>query len=144
MKAGIIIGLTMVLFFLSCGVKQTATGNMQPDLLSGEWTLTQWKGYDDLSKAFPTGVPVFQLDSEEGTIKGFNGCNQISGQVRYNRERAFLQFFGLSSTKMFCTSVPENELSNTLSRINVYRVTNEELQLLQNDEIMMVFKRVQY
>jgi len=115
--------------------------NPQPDLLAGQWTMTKWKDVDDLKISFPIGVPIFKIDAEQGTVSGFNGCNQLNGKLRHTRETATLQFYSIVSTRMFCNTVPEMELTNAITRINKYTVTNEKLVFLVNDEVFMTFER---
>ncbi|WP_026475619.1 META domain-containing protein [Alkaliflexus imshenetskii] len=130
----------MIFALTACGPKRVVS-EPQPDTLSGEWVMMSWKDFEDLRSAFPTGVPKLVLNSEENRVHGYNGCNQIQGQFRFDRTKSTLQFFGIGSTRMFCQSVPENELSNTISMVNSYRVSNDELTLLRDNEVLMVFIR---
>lgn len=130
----------IILALTACSTKRVVS-EPQPDILSGEWVMMSWKDFVNLPAAFPTGVPKLVLNTEENRVHGYNGCNQIHGQFRFDRNRSSLQFFGIGSTRMFCQSVPENELSSTISMVNSYRVTKDELTLLRDNEVLMVFKR---
>jgi len=135
---GWIILLTVI---NSCSTLQNTRQEAQPDLLSGKWEMVRWKDKVDLKAAFPTGVPNFEIDSDKGSMSGFNGCNQITAKLRHNRQMASIQFFAISSTKIFCNTVPELELTNSLTRVNQYRVDDGNLTLLFNKEVIMEFKR---
>jgi heat shock protein HslJ len=139
-KTILVLGIILAVIS-SCSTVNKTTSNPQPDLLTGQWTMTKWKDVVDLNLAFPTGVPSFKIDAEQGSISGFNGCNQINGKLRNTRETASLQFYSLISTRMFCNTVPELELTNAITRINKYTVSNDSLILLIDNEVVMEFER---
>lgn len=134
--------LALLLFFSGCSTLRTKKTDPQPDLLSGQWEMISWKDFRNLEDAFPSGVPNFNIESEKGTITGFNGCNQLQGKLRYDRQTGFLQFYTLASTKMFCNTVPELELTNSLTRINRYKVNQDQLVLMVDEKVVMEFRRV--
>ena len=134
--------LALLLFFSGCSTLRTKKIDPQPDLLSGQWEMISWKDFRNLEEAFPSGVPNFNIEADKGTITGFNGCNQLQGKLRYDRQTGFLQFYTLASTKIFCNTVPELDLTNSLTRVNHYKVTQEKLVLMVDEKVVMEFKRV--
>lgn len=135
----IIIGLITVLN--SCTSLRTTEQNPQPNILSGQWKMTKWKDLVDLKAGFPVGVPIFLIDAEKGTISSLNGCNQLNGKLRYTSQTATVQFYAITSTRIFCNTEPELELINALSQINKYEVTDSSLFLMVDKEVAMEFER---
>lgn len=138
----LIAGLALLLFISGCSTLRTKRTDPQPDVLTGQWEMVSWKDFRNLEEAFPSGVPNFSIEAEKGTITGFNGCNQLQGKLRYDRQTGFLQFFTLASTKMFCNTVPELELTNSLTRVNRYKVNTNLLVLMVDEKVVMEFKRI--
>ena len=136
-----ILVLTILAIISGCTTVNKTMLNPQPDLLTGQWAMTKWKDVVDLNLAFPTGVPSFKIDAKQGSVSGYNGCNQINGKLRHTLETASLQFYSLVSTRMFCNSEPELELTNAITRINNYTVSNDNLELKIDNEVIMEFKR---
>jgi heat shock protein HslJ len=124
-----------------CSTSRSIDSETQEALLSGSWEMAKWTGYEAISTAFPQGLPVLVINTEELTVNGSNGCNSIMGKLRYDREAATIQFYEISSTKMFCQTVPENEFHQALGSVNSYRVTQENLFLLKGTEEVMVLNR---
>jgi heat shock protein HslJ len=113
--------------------------SLQPDTLKGNWEMTKWQGNDDLSQAFPSGVPT--LTFSDSTVAGYNGCNRMQGSYIVNRYHRQLQIIRMVSTKMFCRGVAEAEFVNALSRINTYRISEPYLYLLNDNNQIAVFQR---
>lgn len=134
-------GLLTMALFMGCSTVKSTTSERQPEILSGAWGMEKWTDYAAVSDAFPQGLPVLVIDTDELTVSGSNGCNSIMGKIRYNREAATLQFYEIVSTKMFCQTVPESEFHHALASVNGYRVTQERLFLLKGTEEIMVLNR---
>jgi heat shock protein HslJ len=134
-------GLLLMVLIMGCSTARSTTSEPQEAILSGSWKMEKWTGYDAVSEAFPRGLPVVVIDTEKLTVTGSNGCNSIMGKLRYDRSAASIQFYEISSTKMFCQTVPENEFHQTLVSVNSYRVTKDRLILLNGTEEVMVLSR---
>ena len=145
MKSKIITLATVIIIMTmhGCSSFRSAEQNPQPNILSGQWKMIKWKTLDDLKAAFPTGVPSFLIDAENGTMGGFNGCNQLNGKLNHTPQSASLQVYAISSTRIFCNTVPEMEFTNALTRVNKYRVSNERLILMVNKDVIMEFERIE-
>ncbi len=134
-------GLLMMVLLMGCSTVRSTTSPAQAAILSGSWEMAKWIGYDTVSAAFPKGLPILVIDTETKTVKGSNGCNSITGKMRFDRAAATIQFFEIGSTKIFCQTVPENEFHQALGSVNSYRVTQERLFLLKGEEEVMVLNR---
>src|SRR5690606_15987062 len=126
---------------MGCSTSRSTTSEEQAAILSGSWEMAKWTGYENVSAAFPQGLPVLVIDTEALTVTGSNGCNAIRGKVRYSREAATIQFYEIASTKMFCQTVPENEFHQALASVDNYRVTQEHLVIYKGTEEIMVLNR---
>lgn len=131
----------MVVVLAGCSTARSINAEAQDAPLSGSWEMAKWTGYETVSAAFPQGLPVLVIDTEERTVNGSNGCNSIRGKIRSDRQAATIQFFEISSTKMFCQTVPENEFHQALGSVTSYRVTQEKLFLLNGTKEVMVLNR---
>ncbi len=134
-------GLLVLVLLIGCSTVRSTTSQAQAAILSGSWIMEKWIGYDTVSVAFPHGLPVLVVDTEAQTVSGSNGCNSIMGKMRYDRKVATIQFYEISSTKMFCQTVPENEFHQALASVNNYRVTQDRLTLLKGSDEIMVLRR---
>lgn len=134
-----IIQLTAIISILATACVTTKKASIQPDTLQGNWEMTQWQGYKDLSQIFPSGVPT--LTFGDSTVTGYNGCNRMQGSYIVNRNNSRLQIIRMVSTKMFCRGVSEAEFVNALTRVNTYRISEPWLYLLNDDKQIAVFKR---
>ncbi len=134
-------GLLVMILLLGCSGTRSLHSEAQAAILSGSWVMEKWTGYETVSEAFPQGLPVLLISTDELTVNGSNGCNSIMGKVRNDRKAATIQFYEIASTKMFCQTVPENEFHQALGSVNSYRVTQKQLFLLKGTEEVMVLNR---
>ena len=91
------------------------------------------------SYTFP--ADEFNIILNENNLGGRGACNSLLGQYATGDKYA-LRFSHLGSTKMLC---PENEalemkLLNILSKTTHYDIDYDMLMLMQNGEIIAVFK----
>ncbi len=137
----VLSGLLIMAYLMGCSTVKSTTSERQSEILSGSWEMEKWAGYASVTAAFPQGLPVLIIDTEALTVSGSNGCNSIMGKIRYDHEAATIQFYQIVSTKMFCQTVPESEFHHALGSVNSYRVTQEQLFLLKDNEEIMVLNR---
>lgn len=77
------------------------------------------------------------------TFSGFTGCNKISG--RYNTsDTSGISFNNATpSTKMVCMGdYDEGSFVKAINRVNNYKVTKNQLQLLDGNEVVLILNRL--
>lgn len=85
--------------------------------------------------------PSLRFYGSNETFSGFTGCNKISG--RYTMRGTSISFQNASpSTKMACIGeYDESAFLNTLRRVNTFRSTGGKLELMDGNDVVMVFSR---
>lgn len=131
----------LVLLVLSCKTPKNSTKKIIPEKintvsLNGEWQLQTLFGTD----AKWAKAPFIIIDQQEKSFKGNTGCNSISGKVEISESYiAFDKNF--ISTKMACISNYEKAFLSALLKVNKYVLNKADLELLQNEIVLMKFKR---
>jgi heat shock protein HslJ len=105
---------------------------------------THWK-LTSLS-AMPTGLPSLSkevfLQMTEGKANGHAGCNSYFGGYTITGNE--IHFTGVGSTKMFCQQgmEVENNLLQSLSTTDHYRISGKQLELLKGSEVLARFEAI--
>ena len=110
--------------------------------LDGAWTLSVFEPAQKktLSELFGARIAELQFDSKTMKISGTTGCNRFTGT--YTADTANLLFSqNLALTRMACAGYDEAQFVNALKRINRYQLIEGQLELMQNDEIVMIFAK---
>jgi heat shock protein HslJ len=86
--------------------------------------------------------PSLRFFGSNETVSGFTGCNKFSGRF-VQTARNSISFQGTNaSTRMACIgSYDENAFMNLLKRVNSFRSTNNQLELLDGSTVLLVFSR---
>lgn len=93
---------------------------------------------DRMHKAAKPSISFYGLNE---TFSGFTGCNKYSGRYKLSGNKIVL-LDGAASTKMVCMGdYDESAFLNSLKRVNAYRSNNGQLELLDGNDIVLVFGR---
>ncbi|HEX8462968.1 MAG TPA: META domain-containing protein, partial [Segetibacter sp.] len=75
------------------------------------------------------------------TFSGFTGCNKYTGRYKINGNKISLNN-PAASTKMVCLgNYDEKTFLNTLASVNSFRSQNGQLELLNGEEVLLVFTK---
>ena len=118
-----------------CSTCRSRVKNAKP-LEGTVWHLVKVGG-----ESYTLPADSFNIILNENGLGGRGACNSLLGQYATGDKLA-LRFSHLGSTKMLC---PENEalemkLLNILSKTTHYDIDYDMLMLMQNGEIIAVFK----
>lgn len=110
--------------------------------LTGEWKLSNIKGID-LTKYKTEKNITIKFDLKQCTASGLLGCNTFSCSIDFKEDYSSpLQFGSIRKTKMSCPNIEvENKYTAYLSEADSYKIVNNELQLLKNNDLLLSFKR---
>lgn len=131
MKNLIICGL-IVCFFSACLEKT------DPKKLSNtKWELTELTG-----ASLPASAKATLNFGDSLKVSGKSFCNSYGGIVETTGDKIALK--NIFSTKMFCqeTSAAENSYLQALNQVNAAKLQDNELQLFNNEQKLLVFKKV--
>lgn len=127
---------------MACGTSHKIAKQM--DNLDGSWVLAIFmpEQKKTLAEIFGTRAVDIQFDKATHGVSGSTGCNRFMS--KYTADTASLQFSGNRVlTKMACGDYNEQTFLNALDQVNRYRIAEGQLELLQNNDIVMVFARKQ-
>ena len=90
-----------------------------------------------------TEKPGLSFYGSNENFAGFTGCNRIAG--RYTVTGNSINFENAApSTKMVCIGAyDENAFLHALHRINSFKATSYQLQLMEGDNVLLVFTKKQ-
>lgn len=83
---------------------------------------------------FPMGLPT--LNFQENSINGNTGCNTFNGEFQVKDSQ--IAFDRLAMTRKFCDGVQENLFTENLNSTTHYKVENQELILLNQDNMVVL------
>ena len=104
--------------------------------LHGSWTLDKVYGAKEPFKIlFPNKIPDITFDLKTSALNGNNGCNSYNGP--FELKNGVLKIGDMMSTRMYCEGVKESLFMTTLKMANTYRMEDNNLVLmLDNDDLM--------
>lgn len=105
----------------------------------GQWTLTGING-DDFSATGNQETPMLNMQSKDHTVNGTTGCNRLSGKFEVAGDS--ISFNKLITTKRACEGKTEQHFLKALEKVNTYKVENEQLILMDDEEKVLVFEKV--
>ena len=138
-----ILFLSLISFVLiSCGGnkkadKETATNetvieenNNDQTITEKYWRLTKLEGKDVEMVENQEREIFFTLSTEDNTVRGFAGCNSITGEYELE-EGNRIRFKNMGLTMMLCpdVDVDESELMEVFELADNYTITNDILNL---------------
>lgn len=86
--------------------------------------------------------PSINFFGANETFSGFTGCNKFSGRYTMSGKDTISLRSAAASTKMVCLGdYDEVDFLNTLRRVNSFRTVNDRLELLNGNEVLLVFLR---
>jgi heat shock protein HslJ len=89
--------------------------------------------------------PSINFFGANETFSGFTGCNKFSGRYSISGKDTISLQSAAASTKMVCIGdYDEVTFLNTLRRANSYRAVNGRLELLNGNEVLLVFNRKEH
>lgn len=98
-------------------------------------TITPSQG-ENLHEPEKPNISFYGLNA---TFSGFTGCNQYSGRYHLKGEKLVLET-AAASTKMVCLGhYDESAFLHALNRVNGYRASDGQLELLANNKVLLVF-----
>lgn len=118
-------------------------GNYVNDVqLHNIWVLSELDGEAIKLTGLPKGAPRLELDAEDGTLHGHDGCNTINGDFVTKGKK--LQIGVIISTMMACPGTMENgSVADRLTEeVFSYAVVQGELRLMQDLKVVARFKAV--
>ncbi|WP_207493352.1 META domain-containing protein [Aridibaculum aurantiacum] len=87
-------------------------------------------------------APSLNLFGSNETFSGFTGCNKIAGRYTLKSNNGITFRHSAPSTRMACIGdYDEKAFLQSLQRVNKYKSTGTELQLLDGEEVLFVFSR---
>lgn len=87
--------------------------------------------------------PSINFYGSNETFSGFTGCNKFSGRYILSGTNSISLENATASTKMVCIGdYDETAYLNTLHRVNSFKGTNDQLQLMEGDSVLLVFLKV--
>jgi heat shock protein HslJ len=126
----------------------TPTKNSEPKVatkpgkptLHGSWTLDKVYGAKEpFNLLFPNKTPDITFDLKENRLNGNNGCNSYNGP--FELKNGVLKIGDdLMSTRMYCEGVKESLFMTTLKMANAYRMEDNNLVLMLDNDDLMRFK----
>jgi len=131
MKNLIILSLVICLFS-SCLEK------INPDTLKN----TSWELSSITGITLPADSKATLKFGDSLNVSGKSFCNNYGGQAEIIEDKVALK--NLFSTKMFCQDLDSSERAylNALNETNNVKITDGKLQLLKDEKILLVFKKV--
>lgn len=105
------------------------------------WVLESLNGDTLTAEQFPRELPHFEFNLNTQKMSGFAGCNQVSGDLRFEYSRIIIE--PIVSTRMYCkeTSTIENKILEILRNKPVYNFNKLHLYI-ETTEGSLIFKKV--
>jgi len=86
--------------------------------------------------------PGLNFYGSNETFSGFTGCNKISGRYTLSDTNSISFHNAAPSTKMVCIGdYDENAFLKALHSVTKFKGTNNELQLMEGDKVVLVFTK---
>lgn len=108
------------------------------------WKLVAMRGRD-VTYAEGQKLVTAQFNPESHILSGCSGCNQYFANYK-NDDKGHLTVGEMNGTKMACP-VPfmkmERSYMPLLQKVNGYRLTEQNLELLQDGEVVLLFDRME-
>ncbi|MBC6491177.1 hypothetical protein BC349_09050 [Flavihumibacter stibioxidans] len=124
------------------GFPETVLQSGGQNTINGNWHMVFFHSPEfDPGVLFPEKQPYMRLDSSTLRASGSTGCNRFSGQfVAVNQQFRFAMD-KMILTRMACKGPGEGIFLETIGRVNRYRLTNDTLVFLQNDTVLIRWKK---
>lgn len=126
------------LFFNTC----TSTKDIRANkALIGSWELEYITGPRiSFEGLYPNKKPEVNFDGEANRVSGNTGCNSFNGG--YVMEGGKFAFSGnMAMTKMFCEGNGERVFTETMGKVNAYKLDGDLLSFYDEDIELMRFRK---
>lgn len=137
-------GMKRILLFFACAVFMmscASTKNEKSADLDGSWELSAFPGatktFDEM---FSQRKPQLQFNSAKATVAGTTGCNRLAGTYSASADN-FSFGSNIVTTKMACSGYDENVFLQALNKINHFELKGDQLQLMHDNELIMLFTK---
>jgi heat shock protein HslJ len=132
--------MALGLILAACSTNKASVSTAAEDL-QGRWELTLFTpGGKESAELFGQRRPELEFNTSENKVTGTTGCNQLSGN--YTTDGTIFQFgSNMVLTKMACPPYDETNFLNAMSSINRFIIRSDQLQLLQDSTLVMVFTK---
>ncbi len=134
------IYLSILISLILAGCSSTEKSIPQSILLNDIWVLGSLNGQTISSNEFPNQFPQLEFNDSAKSLTGFTGCNNLRGTYKINENE--ITFSPFATTKMYCQGVNENEFLHAMEGINNYKIENLKLYLYKDENIKLIFKKV--
>ncbi len=118
----------------SCG--SPASENKTDKLISVQWYLISLNGKTIDKKSPDFEIPYVNF-SEEKRFKGFTGCNNFTGNYKYENGKLALDPGAI--TKMHCGDNIEIEFLDAIKKVSAFETKDNNLLLLNGSQEIMIF-----
>lgn len=112
----------------------------QRTTVNGKWVLETLNGKTAGKKAFTNGMAYININTVDSSVKGFGGCNNLSGVFTLTQGRT-IKIDRIITTKMFCEGVPENDFLAALRAATTFAIVDYKLQLIADGKVLATFVR---
>lgn len=106
----------------------------------GQWILVSLND-KSFSQSNTQDIPMLEISGDENIISGSTGCNRLNGQVKVEGDHIRIE--NITTTRMACRDNYEKEFLQAIKNINSYRVEENQLMLMHDEEEILIFKKVQ-
>lgn len=144
MKKIITLACLALLFITCCkSTKNTASSGESLDV-NTVWRLktlkTKIMAYGENDR-----IVTIKFNPEAGQVNGCSGCNTYFGGYS-EPQKGKLAFESVGATKMACPQPMmeiERSYLSTLRKVNGYQITDGILQLLQDENVVLTFEKLE-
>ena len=144
MKKIITLACTALLFITCCkSTKNTVSSGESLDV-NTVWRLktlkTKIMAYGENDR-----IVTIKFNPEAGQVNGCSGCNTYFGGYS-EPQKGKLAFESVGATKMACPQPMmeiEHSYLSTLRKVNGYQITDGILQLLQDENVVLTFEKLE-
>lgn len=106
----------------------------------GQWVLINLNG-KSLARSKTQAMPMLEIKGDESVVVGSTGCNQLNAQIKVEGDRIRIE--NITTTRMACRDSPEKEFLQAINNINTYRVRADQLILMDEEDELLVFEKIQ-
>ena len=86
--------------------------------------------------------PCISFYGANETFSGFSGCNRYSGRYEMSDSNSITLKSAAASTRMVCIGdYDENPFLEALHKVSKFRSTDEQLELMDGDKVILTFTR---
>lgn len=138
MKPNLFLFLMIALLSFTCSTKETEKIDVMR--LHDIWALESIKGDRVIIDENIKSLPMIEIYVKEKRVHGNTSCNTIDGKVEIDNNHII--FFEIITTEMACPGDLEQKFLSALKEVNNYNIKKMKLYLYEDDEVMMIFQKI--